>query len=56
MSVHIGETPFGVDEESARKEINVVNQLSLTAAQLPTLVNSYTINLGGPQNIIVPND
>ena len=55
MSVHIGETPFGVDEESARKEINVVNQLSLTAAQLSTLVNSYTINLGGPKTIIVPN-
>jgi hypothetical protein len=32
-----------------------VNQPSSTAAQLSTLVNSYTINLGPPKTIIVPN-
>jgi hypothetical protein len=55
MSVGIGETPFWTDQESALKQISPVNRGSSTAAQLSLLVNSYTINLGPPKTIIVPN-
>jgi hypothetical protein len=55
MSVDIGETPSWMDQGLARKQISPVNQQSSTAAQLSTLVNSYTINPGPPKSIIVPN-
>ncbi|HVH14513.1 MAG TPA: hypothetical protein VNA15_02185, partial [Candidatus Angelobacter sp.] len=55
MSVDIGETPSWTNQESARKQISPVNQLSSTPTQLSTLVNSYTINLGPPKTITVPN-
>jgi hypothetical protein len=55
MSVDVGETPYWTDQGLAPKQISSVNQRSSTAAQLSTLVNSYTINLGPPKTIIVPN-
>jgi hypothetical protein len=44
-----------MDQGLVRKQISPVNQQSSTAAQLSTLVNSYTINPGPPKSIIVPN-
>src|SRR2546425_1650470 len=55
MSVDIRETSSWMDQGLARKQISAVNQQSSTAAQLSTLVNSYTINPGPPKSIIVPN-
>ena len=55
MSVDIRETPHWTDQGSVPNQISQANQRSSNAAQLSTLVNSYTISLGPPKTITVPN-
>ncbi|HVH15167.1 MAG TPA: hypothetical protein VNA15_05545, partial [Candidatus Angelobacter sp.] len=55
MSVDIGETPSWTNQGSTGKTDQLGGLRSSAAIQLAALVNSYTINLGPPKTIIVPN-